>query len=98
MPCAHPGVRTREICAHLELDRRRQDRLPDETRAVGQIGPPAFFLPLPAPEAARQPAAARTTDDISLRFGPAAFLIPGPPHSPSLESPSVPPPEPRTEE
>ncbi len=39
-------VRGRSV-PYLELDRRRQDRRPDEPRAVGQIGPPAFLLPLP---------------------------------------------------
>ena len=31
--------------------RRRQGRLPDEPRAVGQIGPPAFLMPFPAHQA-----------------------------------------------
>src|SRR4051794_20677362 len=61
MRCAHERRRTREICAHLELDRRRQDRLPDEPGAVGQIGPPAFFMPSPASSAEKDMTAARPT-------------------------------------
>ena len=42
MRCAHrrPGIR--EICAHLELDRRRQDRLPDEPEPWARSGPRLF--------------------------------------------------------
>ena len=35
-----PG--NREICAHLELDRRRQDRLPDEPEPWARSGPRLF--------------------------------------------------------
>ena len=34
--------RHREICAHLELDRRRQDRLPDEPEPWARSGPRLF--------------------------------------------------------
>src|SRR5215203_25140 len=61
MRCAYRRTCAREICAHLELDRRRQDRPPDEPRAVGQIGPPAFFMPSPANSAVRDTEAARPT-------------------------------------
>ena len=42
MRCAQrrPGIR--EICAHLELDRRRQDRLPDEPEPWARSGPRLF--------------------------------------------------------
>ena len=41
--CAQTGAAdNREICAHLELDRRRQDRLPDEPEPWARSGPRLF--------------------------------------------------------
>ena len=42
--CVAPNERrwNREICAHLELDRRRQDRLPDEPEPWARSGPRLF--------------------------------------------------------
>ena len=42
MRCAHRRPGNREICAHLELDRRRQDRLPDEPEPWARSGPRLF--------------------------------------------------------
>ena len=42
MRCAYQRTRAREICAHLELDRRRQDRLPDEPEPWARSGPRLF--------------------------------------------------------
>ena len=56
--------------------RRRQDRLPDEPRAVGQIGPPAFLMPSPARRqvrCTRSREAHPTTDSGSE---PAALVFP----------------------
>ncbi len=39
-PIGAAGIR--EICAHLELDRRRQDRLPDEPEPWARSGPRLF--------------------------------------------------------
>ena len=94
MRCAHPGRCIREICAHLELDRRRQDRLPDETRAVGQIGPPAFLMPFPARPAGPDTRAARPTD-TPVGSDPRLSSFPAPP-PPGAHRDH--PPEPRTEE
>ena len=80
MHCPPPAIgrayrrrREREICAHLELDRRRQDRLPDEPRAVGQIGPHGFFDALHCPRAdGRHQPAARPPTSRDVEPGPAA--------------------------
>src|SRR4029079_5854528 len=55
------------------------------TRAVGQIGPPAFFLPFPAPAAASA-TRSREAHRHHRRFGPAAFDVSAPPTRHSLES------------
>ena len=58
------------------------------TRAVGQIGPPAFLMPFPAPPAGTDTRSREALRHTS-RIGPAAFVIPGTVHvsHPTLESP-----------
>ena len=79
MPGANgcPGIR--EICAHLELDRRRQDRLPDEPEPWARSGPPTFLMPsLPTSRHGQQEPRGPPTHS---RTGPAAFVIPGTVHA-----------------
>ena len=58
--------------------RRRQDRLPDRTRAVGQIGPPAFLMPFPAPPGRPGPdITSREAHPTKRRTRPAARSMSG---------------------
>ena len=81
---AHAG----DLCPS-RASRRRQDRLPDKPRAVGQIGPPAFLMPFPAPPArTKEHHEPRGPPDDSVGRGPRLVPCPAPSTRPA---PGVPP-------